>query len=195
LLEACKRKVPEAEMVSHEEVLVGIGRVDEWWRVLSSGERDGCGLVSGLVGDGMGWPARALIATGGGEVGVLSGFMDRDMVAWDAGLEGGVVWMFTNGAGLEDWDANLAVMANGQARPVMVGEEVRQKTVTGDVCVVVAFVGRVLSVPVGHGENAGMESGADKNFVIIDEDFAPMIVGVFVTGLAAVGALSAADAQ
>jgi hypothetical protein len=98
LLEACERKVPEAEMVSHEEVLVGIGRVDEWWRVLSSGERDGGGLVGGLVGDGMGWPARALVVTGGGEVGVLGGFMDRDMVAWDANLEGGVVWMFTNGA-------------------------------------------------------------------------------------------------
>jgi hypothetical protein len=90
---------------------------------------------------------------------------------------------------LEDGDANPAVMADRQARPVEVSEEVGKLSITGDVSFLIVLFEFGLAIPAWDGENAGVQAWADEDFMVVDVDFASVVINVLVSGLAFVGAV------
>jgi hypothetical protein len=51
----------------------------------------------------------------------------------------------------------------------------------------------ILTIPAWDGENARVQTWADKDLMIVDVDFASMVVDILVTGLAFVGAVGRAN--
>ena len=102
---------------------------------------------------GHGSRSRALTMANGREVRVLRRLMDWHMLAGDAGLEDRIFLMLTKRAGSEDGYAHLAVVADRETRPVVVGEK-KEFTITGDMGLVILLLGAGLAVPTRDGEDA-----------------------------------------